>query len=163
VRRQTGNGLVVGPLKSRYARRDLAIPFELADRLRVLGVADDGPMFPSTTGTTLDPDNLAERVLGPACAEAGVEWAGFHTFRNTVASLLFAQGRNAVQVQRFLGHHSPAFTLDTYVHLLDNDIGGPLEPAVSQEVLTQVQTDPTPLDGLAAVAQPANAGDLSMG
>jgi integrase len=34
--------------------------------------------------------------------------------------------RNAVQVQRWLGHHSAAFTLATYVHLLDGDLGGPL-------------------------------------
>lgn len=32
-----------------------------------------------------------------------------------------------MQVQRWLGHHSPSFTLDTYVHLLDNDFGEPLE------------------------------------
>lgn len=53
-------------------------------------------------------------------------WAGFHTFRHTVASRLFAEGRNVVQVQRWLGHHSASFTLDTYVHLLDNDLGEPL-------------------------------------
>jgi len=66
--------------------------------------------------------------LSPACEEAGVEWAGFHTFRHTVASRLFAEGRNVVQVQRWLGHHSASFTLDTYVHLLDGDLGRPLEP-----------------------------------
>ena len=42
------------------------------------------------------------------------------------ASLLFDEGRNAVQVQRWLGHHSPAFTLATYVHLLSDDLGAPL-------------------------------------
>jgi integrase len=31
-------------------------------------------------------------------------------------------GRNAVKIQRWLGHHSPSFTLDTYVHLLDDDL-----------------------------------------
>ena len=31
-----------------------------------------------------------------------------------------------MQVQRWLGHHSPAFTLATYVHLLDGDLGEPL-------------------------------------
>jgi hypothetical protein len=36
------------------------------------------------------------------------------------------EGRNAVQVQRWLGHHSPSFTLDTYVHMLDPDLGDPL-------------------------------------
>jgi integrase len=77
-------------------------------------------------GKPLDPDNLYSRVLRPAAGEAGVEWAGFHTFRHTVASRLFAEGRNAVQVQRWLGHHSPSFTLDTYIHLLDDDLGKPL-------------------------------------
>jgi len=48
------------------------------------------------------------------------------------ASLLFAQGRNAVQVQRWLGHHSAAFTLATYVHLLDGDLGEPLSLSVSR-------------------------------
>jgi integrase len=33
------------------------------------------------------------------------------------------------QVQRWLGHHSASFTLDTYVHLLDNDLGEPLHAA----------------------------------
>ncbi|MCB0867349.1 MAG: hypothetical protein KDB48_01510, partial [Solirubrobacterales bacterium] len=33
----------------------------------------------------------------------------------------------AVQVQRWLGHHSPAFTLQVYVHLLNDDLGGALE------------------------------------
>ena len=35
-------------------------------------------------------------------------------------------GANAVQVQRWLGHHSPAFTLSTYVHLLDAGVGDAL-------------------------------------
>jgi hypothetical protein len=86
-------------------------------------------VFATVTGTVLDPDNLATRVLAPACEAAGVEWAGFHTFRHTVASRLFAEGRNVVQVQRWLGHHSASFTLDTYVHLLDNDLGEPLQAA----------------------------------
>jgi integrase len=56
-----------------------------------------------------------------------MEWVGFHAFRHTCASLLFADGRNAKQVQVWLGHHSAAFTLATYVHLLDGDIGQPLD------------------------------------
>jgi hypothetical protein len=31
-----------------------------------------------------------------------------------------------VQVQRWLGHHKPSFTLDTYVHLLDEDVPEPV-------------------------------------
>jgi integrase len=144
VRRQRGNGLVVGPLKSRYARRDIPISLALADRLRALGVQSDEFVFKSSVGTIVDPDHLATRVLAPACAEAGAEWAGFHTFRHTVASRLFAEGRNAVQVQRWLGHHSPAFTLATYVHLLDDDLGEPL----AAQSANKVQTGTTPFHAI---------------
>jgi len=33
-----------------------------------------------------------------------------------------------VVVQRWLGHSDPGFTLRTYIHLLDNDLGGPIKP-----------------------------------
>ena len=36
--------------------------------------------------------------------------------------MLFRYGLNAKQVQLWLGHHSPAFTLATYVHLLPDDM-----------------------------------------
>jgi site-specific recombinase XerC len=49
----------------------------------------------------------------------------FHTFRHTCASLLFAEGRNVKQVQEWLGHADPGFTLRTYVHLLDEGLGDP--------------------------------------
>ncbi len=128
VRRRKGHGLTLGPLKSRYARREVPLPLALADLLKALRSAPGAFVFSGTGGAMLDPDNLWARVLQPACSEAGVEWAGFHTFRHTVASRLFAEGRNVVHVQRWLGHHSPSFTLDTYVHLLDGDVGIPLQP-----------------------------------
>jgi integrase len=102
-------------------------------------------VFSSAAGTPLNPSNVARRVLKPAAEEAGVPWAGFHTFRHTCATLLFAGGRNAVQVQRWLGHHWPAFTLATYVHLLDGDIGEPLDLAGTLRA-NAVQADPTPSD-----------------
>jgi integrase len=91
----------------------------------------------------MSPNNLRRRVLKPAAEEACVSWVGFHAFRHTCASMLFAEGRNAVQVQRWLGHHSPAFTLSVYVHLLDGDIG---EPLTVPERVNGVQTCPTPLN-----------------
>jgi hypothetical protein len=36
--------------------------------------------------------------------------------------MLFRSGLNAKQTQVWLGHHSPAFTLATYVHLLSDDL-----------------------------------------
>lgn len=35
-----------------------------------------------------------------------------------------------MQVQRWLGHQAPAFTLETYVHLLDNYLADPLDDPV---------------------------------
>ncbi|MGH2834157.1 MAG: tyrosine-type recombinase/integrase [Solirubrobacteraceae bacterium] len=128
ARRRRGQGMVIGRLKSRYSRREIPIPVALAKRLLALQTARDELVFSTSIGTVLDPKELLKRELKPACNAAGVAWAGFHTFRHTVASRLFEQGRNVVKVQRWLGHHSPSFTLDTYVHLLDDDLGEPLEP-----------------------------------
>lgn len=120
-----------GPPKSKYGRRSIPISLALADALRdrlkyTRWDGGDDLIFPAENGMPIRQENLRRRVLKPTASEAGVSWVAFHTFRHTCATLLFAQGRNAVQVQRWLGHHSPAFTLATYVHLLDEDLGGPL-------------------------------------
>ena len=78
--------------------------------------------FTTPTGDRLDTSNLRRRVLKPAALRAGVAWVGFHSFRHTCATILFHRGLNAKQVQMWLGHHSPAFTLSTYVHLLSDDL-----------------------------------------
>jgi len=44
--------------------------------------------------------------------------------------MLFRAGWNAKQVQVVLGHHSPAFTLATYVHLIPEDLPEPKFPEV---------------------------------
>jgi integrase len=88
---------------------------------------DEDLLFPSLTGTPIQPNNLRRRTLRPLVEEVEAAWAGFHTFRHTCASLLFERGANAKQVQRWLGHHSPSFTLDTYIHLLPDQLDAPLE------------------------------------
>lgn len=119
------------PPKSRYGRRDVPLDHALVGELRELRserdeTAPNDLLFAAMNGSPLMPNNIRRRVLKPAVEEAKLPWVGFHAFRHTCASLLFAEGRNAVQVQRWLGHHSPAFTLSTYVHLLDGDLGEPL-------------------------------------
>jgi Phage integrase family len=47
----------------------------------------------------------------------------FHPFRHTCASLLFDAGRNIKQVQEWLGHADPDFSISTYVHLMDEGVG----------------------------------------
>ena len=127
VRRRLRNGSF-GPPKSRYGRRDVPITSALARALwsaRKDAHADDAPVFAATNGSYLDSANLFGRVMKPAARKAGVGWAGFHTLRHTCATNLFRRGLNAKQVQIWMGHHSPAFTLDTYVHLLSDDLPDP--------------------------------------
>src|SRR5207253_1183645 len=84
---------------------------------------DDQLLFGTRNGTPISPTNFYNRVFKPATRTAGVEWATFHTLRHTCASLLFNRaGLNPKQVQAWLGHHSAAFTMDVYVHLLEDDI-----------------------------------------
>lgn len=134
VRRAYVKGRFVPP-KSKHGRRDVPLDHALVVELRKARKAsewpgDDDLAFCTPDGKPLHDRNLSARVLKPAVEEAGAPWAGWHTLRHTCASLLFARGANAVQVQRWLGHHSPGFTLSTYVHLLDDDLGEPLDLTV---------------------------------
>ena len=61
----------------------------------------------------LTPSNVSGRILKPAGKTLGLGWVGFHTFRHTCASMLFEAGRNPRQVQAWLGHSDPGFTLRT--------------------------------------------------
>jgi integrase len=120
VRRAIVRGKLGAP-KSRYGKRDVAIPLPIVYKLREVKTdRKAGPgdiVFPSARDTPLHPGNLRRRILKPACEEAGAGWAAFHTFRHTFASMQVAQGCNIVQLSRVLGHHSPAFTLSKYTHL----------------------------------------------
>jgi integrase len=131
VRRAIVRGRI-GPPKTRHGKRDVPLPASLVHELRGWRKVTEWPgdtdlVFPAMTGTPHNYGNLRSRILTPIGQEAGVPWATFHTFRHTCASMLFAEGRNVKQVQRWLGHHSASFTLDTYVHLLSDELDEPLE------------------------------------
>jgi integrase len=137
----------MGKPKSKYGKREIPLHHDMVIALRRHHKDSEWPgqkdiVFPSLTGTPLDPGNLYNRTLKPAAEEADVAWIGFHTFRHTCATRLFAAGRNVKQVQRWLGHHSATFTLETYIGLLDEDKG---EPLALPQSANKVQTCPTPL------------------
>lgn len=122
-------------------KRDVPLSRDLAQALwarrKELHAKADDLVFTSAKGLRIDPSNLMDRVLKPAALAADVgDWVTFHTFRHTCATMLFRGrwntktkayegGWNAVQVQKFLGHSDPGFTLRTYVHLLPEDLPTP--------------------------------------
>ncbi|MGZ6589992.1 MAG: tyrosine-type recombinase/integrase, partial [Solirubrobacteraceae bacterium] len=104
--------------------RELPLSPDLARALWRLQRGPDGLLFTSPRGQRMSYGNTLRRVLRPildaaATDETGsLDWAAFHTFRHTCASLQFAGGRNVKQVRRWLGHHKASYTLDAYIHLM---------------------------------------------
>jgi integrase len=114
------------PPKTKYGRREVRLPTPLVYRLRnhLAAQADQDStalVFTNRDGKVVEPDNLRRRGLKPIVQEVDAPWAGFHTFRHTFASIHLSQGTNLLQLSRALGHHSAAFTLSRYTHLLPGD------------------------------------------
>jgi integrase len=125
VRRAMVKGRIEPP-KTKYGRREVRLPAPLVYRLRAhLTALDDqdstGFVFTNRDGNPIEPGNLRRRGLKPLVEEVDAPWAGFHTFRHTFASLHLSRGTNLLQLSRALGHHSAAFTLSRYTHLLPGD------------------------------------------
>jgi integrase len=120
----------IGPPKSAAGWRTLAIPQALVDDLRewshVCPDSELGLVFPTATGRIEDGGNIRKRLYGPLQVAAGVceapaEGEGaprprysLHALRHYRASILIGSGADPTEVQRELGHHSAAFTLDRY-------------------------------------------------
>lgn len=128
VRRAIVDGQLTGP-KSRHGRRSIPISAALAAQLRPISAErrEADLLFVGAQGATLRPGNLRYRVMIPAAERAGVPWARFHTLRHTCAALLIDAGVGPLRLQRWMGHHSAAFTLDNYGHLIDDGLGPSLD------------------------------------
>ena len=116
--------------KSRHGARLIPLTPELAATLRAhrpRDAVEDAFVFPGRDGGASDQGSLRRRVLVPAAERAGLTGVGFHTLRHTCASMLIESGLSPLRLQRWMGHHSPAFTLETYGHLIDGDLGPALD------------------------------------
>ncbi len=61
------------------------------------------------------PGVVMQKVIRPAALNAGVHRRlGWHTFRHTYSTLLFANGENVKVVQELMRHASSQFTLQVY-------------------------------------------------
>jgi integrase len=126
VRRRRYRGRLDTP-KSDYGIRTIPLAPNLAQALWRKRGSQPGSalVFTTKNGGYLDPSSTRARVLKPAARKAGLPSIGFHTLRHTCATTLFNHGLNTKQVQAWLGHHSPAFTLTTYIHQLPDQLPNP--------------------------------------
>jgi integrase len=131
IRRAWVKGRIVPP-KSKRGRREVRLSPALTRKVRAYLDTRPGDstdfFFTSEElgghggiGGPLDADNLRSRMLKPLVEEVGAPWAAFHTFRHTFASIHLAEGTNIGALSRVMGHHSAAFTLSRYTHLLPGE------------------------------------------
>lgn len=127
---RTAAGLVFTEPKTARSRRTIPLPPALVEELRAHRTRqlaerlaagslwrDHDLVFPSLTGTPLDPRN-ALRALTATAARAGLDGIGLHTLRHTCASLLLAQDVHPRVVMETLGHSGIAITMDVYSHVM---------------------------------------------
>jgi len=129
VRRRVRGDDIDAP-KSKYAKREVPLTPAVARRLQEMRQETarraDETVFTRPNGSRIE-RTAPLRAVHAAAKRAGLgDWVGLHTLRHSYASILFSRGCNAVQVQRLLGHHSAAFTLATYIHLLPGDLPDPV-------------------------------------
>jgi integrase len=87
--------------------------------LQALRQTAHGPLvFSGQRGGVLSQPDISE-AFHETLKEAGVTRIRFHDCRHVFASLLIAAGKNVKYIATQMGHHSAAFTLDTYGHLMD--------------------------------------------
>ena len=153
VERRLYRGRIDAP-KSRYGMRAVPITDDLAHALWNArkgspNSSDHGLAFPNQRGGYVDQSNLLRRMLKPAARAASLPVISWHTLRHSVASDLYlVHGLNAVQLQRFMGHHSAAFSVATYVHLADDGL-----PTIEWDT-----TPPLPVGNAKALTTSSGAG-----
>ena len=88
-----------GPPKTRSSRRTIPISTSLGEVFKRLRPQNCEP-----GGLALNPKNLYNRELAPACDELGLPRISWHSFRHTHATLLHESGKSLKTAQLLLGH-----------------------------------------------------------
>jgi integrase len=149
-------------LQRRYAERFeavVAIDVEAQAALEIeRASALEAWIFPDSTGGLMDGDNFRSRVWEPLITASKLRHHVIKDLRHTYASLLLEAGREMHYVQEQLGHHSPAFTLAIYGHLLPRNRRGDVDclddgapagtPGAPDSMNTVMQKNRKPRDSL---------------
>lgn len=116
--------------KSESAFRAVPMMPTLSERLREHYQREGRPssdalVFSIGGSRPLDPGNT-RRKLYKALAEAGLKHVTFHSMRHSFSSVLLSSGASIKALQRGLGHSTAEMTLNTYSHLIPEDLGNAL-------------------------------------
>ncbi len=122
--------VIIRQPKSRYSRRNIALPPALCVMLRKhrakqaedkkalgLDLQDRDLVFSLPDGTSIRPDTVT-RAFKHYAERVGLPTGRFHDLRHTHATLLLKQGVHPKIVSERLGHSGIAITMDTYSHVL---------------------------------------------
>jgi integrase len=74
----------------------------------------DDLVFRTDRGTALNPNNVLNRVIHPACKRAGIPVVSWHNFRYTFSTWANPTGESIKALQTQLGHTDARLTLDVY-------------------------------------------------
>jgi integrase len=110
--------------KSKASKAPVPVVPVLYDRLNNLKPAQRNKLiFAGSTGKPLDLDNLARRVIAPACSV----WRGWHAFRRGLATYLHAQGVDDKTIQAILRHENVSITQQCYVKTVPESVRKAME------------------------------------
>jgi integrase len=121
-----------GTPKGQSETRFFPLPGWVLDRLRSLWERagrpePERPMFASRTGRTINPSNVLNRHLWPACDRLGVPRCSFHSFRRGIATAQVLAGTDPKTMQAWLGHKDVQTTLNHYAMANANRLRGAVE------------------------------------
>ncbi len=114
-----GSGMVEGATKTKAGRRTVTLPRRIAAELEAHQAAFPSSVlvFTSPEGDQVRANNLRRRQWASAVSRAGLDGFTFHDMRHTAVSLWVAAGASDLEVAKWAGHSSAAFTKSRYAHL----------------------------------------------
>ncbi len=125
IQRAFGRGQVGTPKTRKSVRRVPVIaPLQglLGQWHRRSPIANSEWVFPSASGTAVDLNGVAGRIIRPALETAGVPWKGYHACRRGLGTVLRGLTGNSNAGRDVLGHSDERTTQDHYEHALPEDV-----------------------------------------
>ncbi|CAB4580503.1 unannotated protein [freshwater metagenome] len=118
IRATRGKGRLSDELKTKGARRTLAIPQDLADRLHdyVIDNAPDDLLWTQADGVNPVDRSTVRKELAAACAKAKINQVSPTELRHTAATQMVDAGLPLHRVADVLGHTTTRMLQETYRH-----------------------------------------------